>query len=464
MKSPDPLDATHDAGLRSCIDSANGHGEFPIQNLPLGVFSPGDGAARGGVAIGDDIVDLPALAAAGFLDAAAAHAARSTAGLAPMSSQSAEALTDELRTASLDALLALPSSARAALRAQLSRLLAYDSVRRTELLAGRGRWLHSARDCRLHRPTRVRNFTDCMASLHHVARAGRQLRPDNPVLPNLWYVPAAYHSRASSVQVSGVDVRRPCGQIPVSGGVPRFGPTQALDYEAEIALWIGGENPLGTPVPIADAGARIAGVGLLNDWSAREIQRWETQPLGPLLGKSFHTTVSPWIVTSQALQPYRTSLAPRAEGEPLPLPHLFDEQDQRLGGWLIEIEAWLHTPALRAAGRGPERLARASFRDFHWTPAQLVAHLTSNGCNLLPGDLLGSGTLSGREEREAGCLLELSQRGQQPLTLGNGEQRRWLQDGDEVILRGHCEVEGRVRIGLGECRAHVLPALVAAHG
>jgi fumarylacetoacetase len=435
------IDDTHEATLRSWVDSANGHGEFPLQNLPIGIFSPGGHSPRGGVAIGEMILDLGELVAAGFVTGAAAEAARAAA------------------SNTLNAYLALTPATRMALRQQLSALLRHDSPRRSELAAISDRLLHVARDCAMHLPAHIGNFTDGMSSLHHVTRAGRQVRPESPVFPNFRHLPVAYHSRASSVRVSGTRVVRPNGQWLAAGqSAPRFGPSEALDYETEVAIWIAGENALGEPVPIDQAAARIAGLGLLNDWSARDIQRWETQPLGPFLGKSFHTTVSPWIVSSEALAPFRAPLTPRAAGDPAPLPYLTDPDDQARGCYQMEVETWLLTPRMRTAGQAPQRLARASLRDLYWSRSELIAHHTCNGCNLLPGDLIGTGTASGPAEADAGCLLELTERGQKPLTLANGEQRAWLLDGDELIIRAHCQREGFVSIGFGECRGMIAPA------
>jgi len=435
------IDATHASELRSCVESANGHEEFPIQNLPIGVFAPGGQRPRGGIAIGDMILDLGATADAGLLTEAAALAAR-TAG-----------------TGALNAYLLLGSAQRLALRHQLSMLLRHDSPRRKDLADAMRPLLYPAAECEMHLPTQVGNFTDCMASYHHMSRIGRQTRPDSPVFQNFRYLPIAYHSRASSVRVSGTDVIRPCGQFLRSGATtPTFGPSEQLDYEMEIALWIAGENPLGQPVPIAQAAQRVAGIGLLNDWSARDIQRWETLPLGPFLGKSFLTSVSPWIVSAEALAPFRTSLHPRPAGDPAPLPYLYDANDQQHGALQLSVEALLLTPRMAAEGLAPQRLALASLRDLYWTPAQLVTHHTSNGCNLRAGDLVGTGTVSGPDETDAGCLLELTRRGQHPLQLTNGEQRPWLYDGDELILRAHCRREGFATIGLGECRGRIAAA------
>ena len=288
---------------------------------------------------------------------------------------------------------------------------------------------------------------------------GKMLRPDAPLPPNYKFLPIGYHGRASSLVTAGTPVRRPHGQSKADdAAAPNFGPSRAMDYEMELGLFIGQGNRLGEPIPIAKAGENIFGVCLLNDWSARDIQKWEYQPLGPFLAKSFCTSISPWVVTSDALVPFRVPALTRPGGDPAPLPYLLDAADQQSGGIAITLEVWLASAGMRSAGQPPVRLSRGQFADMFWTPAQLVAHHSSNGCNLCPGDLLASGTVSGPAKENRGCLFELTWRGTEPLTLPNGEVRRFLEDGDEVILRGHCEAPGRVRIGLGECRGVVSPA------
>jgi fumarylacetoacetase len=290
---------------------------------------------------------------------------------------------------------------------------------------------------------------------------GSLFRPDAPLLPNYKFVPIAYHGRASSLVVSGSAVRRPWGQTKNdSASTPTFGPSRALDYELEVGFFIGPGNPLGEPVPIAEAGAHLFGVCLVNDWSARDIQKWEYQPLGPFLGKSFGTTVSPWVVTAEALAPYRVPARTRPAGDPAPQPYLRDVLDDQHGGIALTLEVRLTSARMRAAGQSPVRLSQSRFADLYWTPAQLLAHHTSNGCNLCPGDLLASGTVSGPAKENRGCLLELTWRGAEPLSLPGGETRRFLEDGDEVCLRGFCETAGRPRIGLGECRGIVAPAIL----
>jgi fumarylacetoacetase len=317
------------------------------------------------------------------------------------------------------------------------------------------------KSARLLRPIEPANYTDFYASIHHATNVGRIFRPEQPLLPNYKFVPIGYHGRASSLVVSGTAVRRPSGQTKpkASGGRPGFGPSEFLDYEVEVGMYIGGGNLLGEPIPVGSAAGHIFGISLLNDWSARDIQSWEYQPLGPFLGKSFATSVSPWVVPMAALAPFRVPATLRPEGDPAPLAYLWSEDDQRAGALDLTVEALLLTNAMRAQGQPPHQLSQANLRDLYWTPAQMIAHHTSNGCNLLPGDLVATGTVSGREENAAGCLLELTRGGARPVVLPNGENRTALEDGDEVILRGFCRREGFPGISLGECRGVVLPAL-----
>lgn len=423
------IDTTHDPARRSWVASANGHPEFPIQNLPLGVFSPNGGDARIGVAIGDSILDLRHAASA--LDAAIAPACREPV---------------------LNALLGESAAARLQLRHALAAIL-------DERATPRPQWLHAMADCVLHLPARIGDYTDFFAGIHHATNTGRQFRPDNPLLPNYKYVPVAYHGRASSVIVSGAGVRRPNGQRkPASETVPSFGPSRNLDYELELGIWVGRGNALGEPIAIAKAAEHIAGFSLLNDWSARDVQAWEYQPLGPFLAKNFATTISPWIVTAEALAPFRRPQAPRPDGDPAPLPHLFDPADQQGGAFAIALDVFLLTAAMRAANAEPVRLARSNTSHLYWTAAQMLTHHASNGCALSPGDLFGSGTISGPTPESYGSLLEITEGGRKPLTLPSGETRRFLEDGDEVIFRAHAAREGYVGIGFGECRGVILPA------
>lgn len=413
-------DATHDPARRSWVASANGHPDFPIQNLPLGLFTPpGGGGPRAGVAIGDAILELE------------------------------EALPD----GTLNTLLALGAPWRRALRARLSEELSEGSAAQARLATR----LHAAAACILHVPARIGDYTDFYVGIHHATAVGKLFRPDNPLLPNYKHVPIGYHGRASSIMPSGQGFRRPQGQLPRPDG-PVFGPCEKLDYELELGIWIGPGNAQGAPIPVGRAAEHIAGFCLLNDWSARDIQAWEYQPLGPFLGKSFATSISPWIITPEALEPFRIAQPPRPPGDPAPLPYLTNAADQAAGGLGLALEAWLATPGLAAKGLPPHRIAASDARHMYWTAAQMVAHHSSNGCNLNPGDLFGSGTISGPEADGYASLLEATQGGSRPMRLASGEERRFLEDGDEVILRATARREGYVPIGFGECRGRVLPA------
>jgi fumarylacetoacetase len=433
------IDETHNPARRSWVASANGHADFPIQNLPLGAFAPPGGTPRGGVAIGDEIFDL-----------AAAHEARLFDGLGAESARAACERT-------LNALFALGSSARAALREQLSAILDADGKDRVRIEGLRAQLLHSAADCRIELPAAIGDYTDFFAGIHHATNAGKLFRPDNPLLPNYKYIPVGYHGRASSILASGAGVRRPSGQRkPASETVPSFGPSRSLDYELELGVWIGPGNALGTPIPMAQAADHIAGFCLLNDWSARDIQAWEAQPLGPFLGKSFCTSVSPWVITPEALAPFRAAQPQRPGDDPAPLPYLLDDADQAGGALDIELEVALLTPGLAAKGLAPHTLARSNSRHLYWTVAQLVTHHACGGCNLRPGDLFGSGTISGPDDTALGSLLELSAGGRRPVTLPSGETRRFLEDGDTVIMRARCRRDGFAGIGFGECRGMIV--------
>jgi len=437
----DMIDETHAPNRQSWVTSANGHADFPIQNLPLGVFSPSGGTGRGGIAIGDEIFDLAAAVELGLFDGLAARAAEAAAG------------------ASLAPLFALGREARVALRRRVSDLLNAAWSERARLESLRPRLLHAAAGCRLELPATIGDYSDFFAGIHHASNAGKLFRPDNPLMPNYKYVPIAYHGRASSIRASGEPVRRPSGQRkPASETVPSFGPARSLDYELELGVWVGPGNMLGHPIPIAEAADHISGFCLLNDWSARDIQGWEAQPLGPFLGKSFLTTISPWVVTPEALAPFRIAQTPRPDGDPAPLPHLLDAGDQSAGAYDIALDAYLVTPQLATKGLPPQRLCASNARHLYWTVAQLVAHHSSNGCNLRPGDIFGTGTISGPSADTLGSLLELTAGGRQPITLASGESRRFLEDGDAVIIRAHCKRDGFAAIGFGECRGTVVAA------
>lgn len=424
-------DETHDAARRSWVASANGHAAFPLQNLPLGVFSPPGGAPRAGVAIGDMILDLAGAVAAGLVEA-------------------------EIGGGALNALLGRGAPARRALRARLFALLAEGAAEEARLRP----LLQPAAACTLHLPAHIGDYTDFYAGIHHATNVGRLFRPDNPLLPNYKYVPIGYHGRASSVVPSGAAVRRPNGQRkPATETVPSFGPSRNLDYELELGIWVGPGNALGETVPIGAAAEHIAGYCLLNDWSARDIQGWEYQPLGPFLAKNFATTISPWIVTPEALAPFRAAQPSRPEGDPAPLPYLLDAADQAGGALDIELEVLLLTEGLRAQGRPAHRLSLGNARHLYWTPAQLLAHHASGGCNLQPGDLFGTGTISSPGPGGLGSLLEITEGGRKPVELASGETRRFLEDGDEVILRATCRREGFATIGFGPCSGRVMSAL-----
>ena len=428
------MDHTHDPELQSWVASARGHADFPIQNLPFGVFGPLAGAPRGGIAIGDQILDLRALHEEALLDDEAQAACALCTG------------------PTLNGLLAFGEGPRRALRDAVSALLQEGSDERPHLL-------HRAADCLMYLPAHIGDYTDFFAGIHHATAAGRMFRPETPLMPNYKYVPVGYHGRASSVTVSG-EVRRPNGQRkPAGDEAPVFGPSRSLDYELELGVWIGPGNALGTPVPIGEAPRHIAGYCLLNDWSARDIQGWEYQPLGPFLGKSFLTTISPWIVTPEALTPFRVAQPARPAGDPAPLPYLLDDADQRGGALDLELEVLLTTRQMQSQGLAPHRLSLGHATDLYWTPAQMVAHHASNGCNLNPGDLFGTGTISSPGGEGGGCLLETSQGGRVPITLPSGETRRFLEDGDQIVLRARARREGAASIGFGECRGLVLPAL-----
>jgi len=429
------LNETHDPARRSFVESANAPGaDFPIQNLPFGVFRPVPGEQpRVGVAIGDQILDLAASAAA--FDGLAAEAAR--AGASPH----------------LNALMALGPQAWSALRLALSRSLSTDGSGELR------RHLMSMAAARLELPVAIGDFTDFYASVFHATNAGRAFRPENPLLPNYKYVPVAYHGRASSVRVSGTPVKRPMGQRkPADQPAPTFGPSRSMDFELELGMYVGTPTELGETVSVGKAAQHIFGFCLLNDWSARDVQAWEYQPLGPFLGKNFSTTVSPWVVTQEALAPFRIAAFKRPPGDPEPLPHLDDAADRASGGFDVTLEAYLSTETMRRAGMAPKRLTQTSFATTYWTFAQMVAHHTSNGCNLVTGDLIGSGTVSGPDKSSWGSLLELTARGKEPIELQSGEKRGFIEDGDEIIFRGFAEKPGYPRIGFGECRAVMLPA------
>lgn len=419
------IDDTHDAALQSWLVSANDPAtEFPLQNLPLGRFrADAQQPWRVGVAIGDQIIDLQ------------------RAGL--------------VQSQDVNDLLGADRGRRLALRKALSAGLRAGSAQRALFEAA----LVPQSGVLLGLPCDIRDYTDFYTSVFHATTIGRQFRPDNPLLPNYKWVPIGYHGRASSIIASGASFRRPRGQLKApDAAAPSLGPCARLDYELELGVIVGRPNAMGDPIGIEQAEDHVYGLALFNDWSARDIQGWEYQPLGPFLSKNFASSLSPWIVTMEALAPFRTAPFTRPDGDPQPLPYLDSAANRYGGGIDIELEVWLQTPKMREAGIAGERLSASNYKDAYWTVAQMVAHHTVNGCNLASGDLFGSGTLSGPQPEQGGSLMELSQGGRKPLQLANGESRNWLQDGDTIILRGACQRDGFRRIGFGECRGTVLPA------
>jgi fumarylacetoacetase len=430
------MNETHHTALRSWVASANAEGtDFPIQNLPFGVFRRRgtQEAFRIGVAIGDQILDMKAAVKAGVFSSAAA-----------------EATTGD----SLNDFMALGQPAWSALRLDLSRALrvgaAAQETLRTCLLA--------QADAEYAVPARIGDYTDFYVGVHHATAIGKLFRPDNPLMPNYKWVPIGYHGRSSSVVVSGTPIRRPVGQTKGAADKPDFGPSQKFDYELELGFFIGPGNELGEAISIDNAEAHLFGAVLFNDWSARDIQPWEYQPLGPFLSKNFGSTLSPWVVTMEALAPFRAPFA-RPAGDPQPLPYLDCPSNRAAGALDIHLEAWLQTTAMLTAHAKPVRLSTGNAREAaYWTPSQLVTHHSVGGCNLRPGDLFGSGTLSGLGPGQSGSLVEMTQGGAKPIVLPNGETRTFLADGDTLTLRGWCERPGAKRIGFGECVGVIAPA------
>ena len=440
----DSLDSTHDPELQSWVDSANGHVDFPIQNLPFGVFEPIDRAARGssgsrgGIRIGDEILDLAALSRTELLT-----------GAAQVAATAADA-------ASLNGLFELGPEHRKDLRQQVSALLTVGAKQQAALEA----LLCPVGDAALSLPAVVGDYTDFYAGIHHATAVGSLFRPDNPLLPNYKWVPVAYHGRASTVQPSGRPFHRPNGQVKTPDDpAPTYRPSDRVDFELELGIWIGAKNSPGQPIPIGRAAEHVAGYCLLNDWSTRDVQAWEYQPLGPFLSKSFATSVSTWVITPEALAPYRIPLSARPVGDPDPLPYLRDEHDQRCGGLDFDLEVLIATRAMRDKAVPAQRLSLSSTRHLYWSVAQLIAHHTSGGCNLRPGDLIGSGTISAPHPDGCGSMLELTHGGAEPVSLPTGETRTYLLDGDEITLRARAARPGVAPVGLGECRAVVQPAL-----
>jgi len=434
------LDETHDVALQSWVESANDLSTpFPIQNLPLGIVrrKGSTEAWRGGIAIGDQILDLEALAGTNLLDQSAAAAARACC------------------SAALNEFIALGPASWRSLRVAVSRLLrkGASAVTYADSL------LIPQADAELKLPLTIGNYSDFFASIHHARRTARIVRGQEDVAPNYRWVPIAYHGRASSVVVSGTPVSRPFGQsMPPGSSSPSIAPSRRLDYELEMAAVVGAENPLGQPVPVAAANDHIFGLCLMNDWSARDIQAFEAMPLGPFLAKSFATTIAPWIVTMAALEPFRVPLEQRADDDPSPLSYLDNSGAAARAGIRIDLEAALVTEQMRRDGLPPVRLTRSKFEHLYWSLEQMVTHQTSNGCNLRVGDILGTGTISGPSKEAAACLLEITEGGKDPVQLPSGEIRIYLEDGDEIEINGYCHQDGFRSIGFGSCRGRIVPA------
>ncbi|MBB4842195.1 fumarylacetoacetase [Paucibacter oligotrophus] len=433
------IDHTHNPAALSWVASANEEGsEFPLQNLPYGLFrrAGSNENARVGIAIGDQILDTKIAAAAGKWSSAVS------------------VLLQPLADGDLNAFMAQPAAQRRLLRHALFEALSAGSPQEAALRAA----LLPQAQAQMAVPCRIGDYTDFYTGIHHATTVGKLFRPDNPLLPNYKWVPIGYHGRSSSIGVSGGTVRRPLGQLKSPDAeVPGFSACKRLDYELELGAFVAAGNALGEPIPMAQADEHLFGLTLLNDWSARDVQAWEYQPLGPFLAKNFGSTISPWIVSMEALEPFRIAFEHPAS-DPQPLPYLDSAKNRAEGGYDIELEVWLQTESMRAKGEPATRLMRSNFRHAYWTLAQMLTHHASNGCNLQPGDLLGTGTLSGPDAAEGGSLLELSMGGKQDLRLPNGETRKFLQDGDTVILRGYAQREGARRIGFGDCSATIVAA------
>lgn len=435
------LNETHDPNRRSWVESANDpESDFPIQNLPFGVFRRrgSDEKQRIGVAIGDQILDIQRCVADGLLGSS-------------VSGECASALSAE----SLNLLMTQGQECWNAARKAIAALLDAELTpagERAKLQAA----LVAMSEAELFVPAQIGDYTDFYASIHHATNVGSMFRPDNPLLPNYKHLPVGYHGRASSIVVSGTPIRRPMGQTVTSdAGPPNFGPCRLLDYEMEMGFFVGPGNELGTRIDMREARSHIFGMVIVNDWSARDIQKWEYQPLGPFNAKNFATTISPWVVTLEALEPFRVPGPPRGEGDPQPLEYLQPVDDM---GLAITVEVHLASEQMRQRGMQPVLISRGSMADMYWTIAQMLAHHTSTGCNMRPGDLLATGTISGPKEEARGCLLERTWRGQNPIKLPDGSERKFLQDGDEVIMTAYCHREGFSRIGFGQCSGIVTPA------
>lgn len=420
---------------RSWVSSAGPDSDFPLQNLPFGVVCGASDDPHGVIRIGDAVLDLRELAASGLLTGPARTAAQAAAG------------------STLNALFGLGAAPRTALRNALHSLLVEGGPHQREV----AEFLTPVTEVDALLPARIGDYTDFYVGIHHARNIGALFRPDDPLLPNYKWIPIAYHGRASSVRVSGTPIIRPRGQLKLAEA-PVFAPTGRLDFELELGVWIGPGNPLGEPVPLDEAESHVAGYCLLNDWSARDVQAWEYQPLGPFLAKNFGTTVSPWVITPEALAPFRIPMT-RPVGDPEPLPYLDSPSHRTQGGLALELEVRIRTARMREAGEAPHVISRSSSQHMYWSVGQMVTHHTSNGCDLRPGDLFGSGTLSGPGAGSAGSLMELSHGGQDPVTLPDGETRTFLEDGDEITLTAKARRPGAVTIGFGDCIGTVYPAI-----
>lgn len=440
------INETHDPKLKSWVEAANDpNTDFPIQNLPFCSFWKNSKPTRfgAGVVIGDQILDIAAASEDGKL-----FERQEQGYLVAMNSHGDDAVSEMMEEANQD---------HGAFRRRLSELLSDSANKKTQEKVSK--FLLPISSVQIILPTSIGDYTDFYCSIYHATNVGSMFRPDNPLLPNYKYVPIGYHGRASSIVMSGKDIKRPHGQNRSDADAPPvFIPCKNLDYEMELGFFVGQGNELGKPIPIGEAEEHIFGVCLVNDWSARDIQAWEYQPLGPFLAKNFATTISPYVVTMEALAPFRTQAFERDPDDPQPLDYLSDAQNQKFGGLDINLEVYLQTEKMRNEKIEPHRLSRSNTKDLYWTIGQMLTHHASNGCNLQTGDLMATGTVSGKEKSERGCMLELTWRGTEPVELPSGETRRFLEDGDEVIMKGYCEREGFRRIGLGECRGRILPA------
>ena len=440
------INETHDPNLRSWVESANDpNTDFPIQNLPFGLIDRDDGGFKGriGVAIGDQVLDLLECCSADLLS-----------------------VKENISWffSNLNLLMQIERPIELNLRRQIMELLREGNTTIQDYQRAHPKnhsLLVPMSEIRMQTPANIGDYTDFYASIHHATNIGKMFRPDQPLMPNYKWVPIGYHGRASSIVISGTHIRRPYGQTKDDNSEsPSFGPSKVLDYELEVGFFVGQGNEQGRPIKITEAEEHIFGLCLVNDWSARDIQRWEYQPLGPFLSKSFATTISPWIVTIEALAPFRAPAFKRPAGDPEPLPYLNSPENRERGGFDIKLEVLISTEQMREKGIAPRRLSASNTQNLYWTFAQMLAHHTSNGCNLRPGDLIASGTVSGSAQEGWGCLIELTQRGADPIQLPTGESRKFLQDGDEVIFRGYCERDGFKRIGFGECRGIVAPSII----